>query len=340
MPTPDTPESPDVPDQFAATSSLERKAVALLTAVAVIMLGFVLYVMFARGVFEQTRQLVLLTDDSEGVMVGMDMTFSGFPIGRVQRIELADSGQVRIIMEVPQKDAKWLRTSSIFTLERGMVGDTRIRAFSGILTDPPLPAHAERELLRGDMAAEIPRLMASVRGLLDNLEGMTASESSLNTSLAHLKIVTARLTSRYGLLTGMLGSDLHAKKVISTLDNSNALLKNADQRLFGAGGVADDAQATLKSTQATLQSTQATLISSQAAIAQLTALLAETRGTLGRVDAVLLEAQAVGANARVASADLGPLRTEVEINLRKISQLTNDLNRKWPFARDTEIKLP
>jgi len=327
--------SPALPpkDPVPHMASLERKALVLLTTVALTIVGFVLYVMFARGVFEQTQQLVLTSDDSEGVIVGMDMTFSGFPIGRVRRIELADNGKVRIVMEVPQKDARWLRTSSIFTLERGMVGDTRIRAFSGILTDPPLPANAERALLRGDMTAEIPRVVASVRALLENLENMTAEQSSVNTSLAHLKTVTERLTSRYGMLTGVLGSEDNAKKLIATLDNSNTLLKNADQRVFGKGGVVDDTQATLKSTQATLSS-------SQAAIAQLTALLTDTRQTLTKVDAVLGEAQAVGANARTVSADLGILRTEVEANLRKISQLTDEINRKWPFARDTEIKLP
>ncbi|MBK9442928.1 MAG: MCE family protein [Comamonadaceae bacterium] len=327
--------SPALPpkDPVPHMASLERKALVLLTTVALTIVGFVLYVMFARGVFEQTQQLVLTSDDSEGVIVGMDMTFSGFPIGRVRRIELADDGKVRIVMEVPQKDARWLRTSSIFTLERGMVGDTRIRAFSGILTDPPLPANSERALLRGDMTAEIPRVVASVRALLENLENMTAEQSSVNTSLAHLKTVTERLTSRYGMLTGVLGSEDNAKKVIATLDNSNALLKNADQRVFGTGGVADDTQATLKITQATLSS-------SQAAIAQLTALLTDTRNTLTKVDAVLGEAQAVGANVRTVSADLGILRTEVEANLRRISQLTDEINRKWPFARDTEIKLP
>jgi len=327
--------SPALPpkDPVPHMASLERKALVLLTTVSLTIVGFVLYVMFARGVFEQTQQLVLTSDDSEGVIVGMDMTFSGFPVGRVQRIELAPDGKVRIVMEVPQKDARWLRSSSIFTLERGMVGDTRIRAFSGILTDPPLPANAERALLRGDMTAEIPRVVASVRALLENLENMTAEQSSVNTSLAHLKTVTERLTSRYGMLTGVLGSEDNAKKLIATLDNSNTLLKNADQRVFGKGGVVDDTQATLKSTQATLSS-------SQAAIAQLTALLTDTRQTLTKVDAVLGEAQAVGANARTVSADLGILRTEVEANLRKISQLTDEINRKWPFARDTEIKLP
>ena len=37
---------------------------------------------------------------------------------------------------------------------------------------------------------------------------------------------------------------------------------------------------------------------------------------------------------------LGALRTEVEASLRKVESLVNDINRRWPFARDTEVKLP
>src|SRR2546422_5231429 len=46
--------------------------------------------------------------------------------------------------------SKWLRASSIFTLERGIVGGARIRAFSGNLQDPPLPDDAERQVLRSE----------------------------------------------------------------------------------------------------------------------------------------------------------------------------------------------
>ncbi|MDO8889205.1 MAG: mammalian cell entry protein, partial [Hydrogenophaga sp.] len=45
-------------------------------------------------------------------------------------------------------------------------------------------------------------------------------------------------------------------------------------------------------------------------------------------------------NTREATTDLGVLRGEVESSLRKVDGLINDINRKWPFARDTEIKLP
>jgi phospholipid/cholesterol/gamma-HCH transport system substrate-binding protein len=313
------PQSQAPPPSPPAIAHIERKAVLLLVLVTTLVCSFLLYVMFARGLFESTQQLVLIADDSEGVIVGMDMTFSGFPIGRVRRIELAADGKARMVIDVPRKDAHWLRTSSIFTMERGMVGETHIRAFSGILTDPPLPADAERTVLRGDTNAEIPRIVASARSLLENLESMTGPESSLNTTLGHLKTVTERLDGRYGMLTGVLGSEDKAKKIIDALDRTNALLTKADQRVFGPNGVMDG---------------------TQAAVTQLNSVLADARASLQKVDAVLVEAQAVGANARVASADLGALRAEVEISLRKVTQLVDEVNRKWPFARDTEIKLP
>jgi phospholipid/cholesterol/gamma-HCH transport system substrate-binding protein len=55
---------------------------------------------------------------------------------------------------------------------------------------------------------------------------------------------------------------------------------------------------------------------------------------------VLAEAQAVGSNVRIASNDLGTLRAEVDASLRKVTQLVDEINRKWPFARNTELKLP
>lgn len=303
----------------AALPNVEFKAAVLLVLMAVLVCGFLLYVMYARGVFQSTQRLVLLSDDSEGVLVGMDLTFSGFPIGRVRRIELAADGKARMVLDVPREDAHWLRTSSIFTLERGLVGDTRLRAFSGVLTDPPLPPDSERTVLRGDTAAEIPRLVATARSLLQNLESMTATDSSLNASLANVQSATANLSGRYGLLGGALGSEDNAKKVLAVLDRVNALLAKTDQRVFSQRGVMDE---------------------TQAAVQQLNAVLGDARNSLKKVDAVLAEAQAVGANARTATTDLGALRAEVDASLRKVTSLVDEINRKWPFARDTELKLP
>jgi phospholipid/cholesterol/gamma-HCH transport system substrate-binding protein len=299
---------------------VEAKAVALLLLMAALVVGFVLYVMYARGVFEPTQRLILVAEDSEGVIPGMDMSFAGFPIGRVQKVELDAEGKVNILVDVPKKDVRWLRVSSVFTVERSIVGETRIRAYSGILTDPPLPPGARRTVLRGDAAAEIPRLMATARTLLENLETMTRDGSPINDSLTNIRTVTGTLGGKYGLLGGALGGDEQARKLMQTLDNVNKILSSADQRLFAKGGVVDD---------------------TQAAVVQLRGVLEDARGSLKKVDAVLVEAQAVGANARVATQDLGSLRGEVDASLRKVNRLVDEVNRKWPFKpKTTEVKLP
>ena len=125
--------------------------VGLLLGLTLVVAGaFVLYVLFARGVFEATQRLTLIADNAEGVSVGMDLTFSGFPIGRVNRIALGEDGRAHIEIRVPLKDAHWLKASSIFTLERGIVGGARIRAFTGNPKDAPLADGAERPVLSGD----------------------------------------------------------------------------------------------------------------------------------------------------------------------------------------------
>jgi phospholipid/cholesterol/gamma-HCH transport system substrate-binding protein len=308
---------------------LELKAAMLLLFTLALIVGSGLYLLYARGAFEPTQTLVLTADDSEGVVVGMDMTFSGFPIGRVRRIELAETGNARIVVDVAQKDAHWLRESSVFTLVRGVVGGTNIRAYSGILTDPPLPAGAVRPVLRGDATAEIPQLMASARELLGNLNALTAQDAALGSSLANVQALTQRLNGPGGALGVLMGNEADARKIITTLERTNTLLarldglaKQADRQVFGENGK------------------DALVPDLRASVGQLNALLAETRNSLKKVDAVLVEAQAIGANTREATTDLGALRAEVESNLRKVESLVNEIQRKWPFARDTEIRLP
>lgn len=326
------------PSPSAAEAALERRAGALLVLLALLLLASALYVLYARGSFEPTQRLVLLAQDSEGVSVGMDMTFSGFPIGRVRRIELDADGNVRILVDVPRKDAHWLRSSSVFTMSRGLVGGTAIKAYSGVLSDPPLPDGAERTVLAGDATAEIPQLMSSARELLENLGRLTAPDAALAATLENLQRSSGRLeelmdktTGRQGAIGALLGEDApqvaaalaRTQRLLERLDalaaRTDGVIARAEDRLLGEHGLAADVQV---------------------AVRRIDALLAEARTSLQKVDAVLQDAQAVAAQARVASADLGALRAEIDASLRKVEQLVNDLNRRWPFKREPELKLP
>jgi phospholipid/cholesterol/gamma-HCH transport system substrate-binding protein len=298
---------------------VEAKAVILLVVIGALIVAFFLYVMYARGVFQPTQQLVLVADDSEGVIPGMDMTFAGFPIGRVRQVDLGKDGKVNIMVDIPRDDAKWIRTTSVFTLESSVVGQTRLRAYTGILTDPPLPNNAQRPVLRGDAAAEIPRLLSTARTLLENLENMTRADSAIGNTLTNVEKFSGRLSGRYGVLGTALGGDEEARKLLQTLQRVDTILAKTDQRVFGKKGVMDD---------------------TQAAIGELNGMLKDARVTLQKVDGVLAEAQAVGANAKLATQDLGRLRGEVDASLRKVNRLVDEINRKWPFKRNEEIKLP
>ena len=316
---PDT-ASPHVPDH------LEFRAVLLLSFMLALIVAAALYVMYARGLFESTQKLVLISEDSEGVVVGMNLTFSGFPIGRVRRIELADDGKARIVVDVASKDAHWLRQSSVFTVVRGLVGGTNIRAYTGILTDKPLEDGAVRTVLQGDAGAEVPKLIAAAKDLLENVSTLVSKQGALGASFGNLQTLTAKINGPGGALTVLLGGEAEAKKLISALDRTNALLvkvdgmaAKADTQVFGDKGVLPETRAT---------------------VVQLNALLGDARTSLKKVDAVLIEAQAIGANVKDGTNDLGVLRGEVESSLRKVDGLVNEINRKWPFARDTEVKLP
>ncbi len=343
------PEKSDIPDvQGKPESSAARMAdvasgllprnlgvkVGILIAFTVMVIGsFVVYVLYSRGVFEQTQRLALIADNAEGIGVGTDLTFAGFPIGRVRRITLRDDGKVRISVRVAVSDAKWLRESSVFVIDVPLVGAAKLRAFTANLQDAPLPDRAERPVLRGDTAEEIPRLVATMRSVLENLDQLTSSGAGLQQSINNVRVLTERMAGKYGALGGALGSDDNARKVIALIDRANTLLGSlngvalkmdtvlvkADRNVLSPGGLVDE---------------------TQKAVTQANAILGDVRASLKRVDAILADAETISGNAKVASADLGALRAEVEASLRKIAGLIDEINRKWPFERDTKIKLP
>jgi len=169
--------------------------------------------------------------------------------------------------------------------------------------------------------------------VLENIDQMTESGSSLQESLKNTRSVTERMAGKYGVLGGLVGGEDNAKRVLQSIDRANALLASlggvslkldavlskTDQQVLGPGGVVDE---------------------TQKAVVQANVILGQVRESLKQVDAVLANAQATSSNVKAATTDLAALRAEVEASLRKVASLIDEINRKWPFERDTRIKLP
>lgn len=293
-------------------SRVATKAKLLLLALLLLIFGSGAYLLYARGTFESTQQLILLANDSEGVSVGMDLTFSGFPVGRVRHIGMADDGLVRIRVDIPEKEAHWLRVSSIFTMERNLLGATRLRAYTGIYTDPLLPDGAERVVLQGDAMAEIPQVVSTVRDLLDNIKRLTDERSAL----------TSTLESAQVLMAGLAGRDDGAddSPVVSLLNETNLLL----QRVEGLVSQADDRL----------------FAPDHSVMSEFQGLLADTRRSMVHVDAILQEAQGIAANTRSATDDLDVLRAQMESSLHTVESMVQTLQQQWPFRSQPQLELP
>lgn len=312
---------------------LRLKVGLLVAVIPLIVIGLAVYALVSRGVFEASRRVVLVAADAEGVSVGMPVMFSGFPIGNVAGMDLTEDGRVRIELQIREKDARWLRSSTQFTLDKQLLGSAKIRVVSPRMQDPPLAPDARRELTTRDAAADFPQLIAKANRILEDFDALVRPDSNLARGLADLKIVTERLSGEYGVLEGITGSKARARRFAEALakvedvvssanratDRLESLLAKSDEKIFGEGGLTQDAQGSIR---------------------ELHALLADAREGLKKADAVLASAQSTADGVNEAAGDLASLRAEVDDSLRKLNSLLTEINRKWPFARDSKIKLP
>jgi len=301
--------------------------VGLFAAASLLLAGvFMVYLLHARGFFEKTFHLQLAAASADGVAPGVPVVFSGIEIGSVTTLGLNENGGIIIHAEFLGRNAKWLKENSTFTLDKPIVGGAKIRVDSPDLKAPALPDNATMLLLTSDISKEIPALVERVKAILANVEHLTRKDGELNATLANAKTVTGRMTGEYGMLEGVLGSPEKARALTDSLDKTRALITKldsmaakADQWLFAEKGVAAQTRESL---------------------AQIRLLLNDAQSSLKKADAMMANAVEISANVKDGTQDLAQLRAEIDDAVRKANDLVNEINKKWPFARTPEVKLP
>ena len=288
--------------------------------------AFLVYLLYARGYFEHTYRLQLAAASADGVAPGVPLVFSGIVIGSVTSLGLNDGGGIVIQLELPARQAKWLKQDSVYTLDKPLLGSPKISVDSGNLSGPDLPENSTMLLLTPDINKEIPVLIGQVKAILANVEHLTRKDGEVNSTLANLKTVTGRMTGEYGMLESVLGSPEKARAVTDSLDQTRALIAKldglagkTDQWLYAQNGVAD---------------------STREALAQVRLMLNDAQSSLKKADALMTNAVEISADVKAGTQDIAALRAEIDDAVRKANALINEINNKWPFARDPEVKLP
>lgn len=308
--------------------------VGLFAAASLLLAGaFLVYLLHARGFFEDTFHLQLAAASADGVAPGVPIVFSGIEIGRVTTLGLNEEGGIVIRAEFMERNAKWLKENSIFTLDKPIVGGARIRVESPDLNAPALPDNATVLLLTSDISKEIPALVERVKAILDNVEHLTRKDGEINATLANVKTVTGRMTGEYGMLESILGSPEKARAVTDSLDKTRALIGKLDGLVLKVDGMAGKADQWLFAPDGVADQTNASL-------AQIRLMLNDAQSSLKKADALMTNAVEISADVKEGTQDIAALRNEIDDAVRKANALVNEINKMWPFARDPEVKLP
>lgn len=308
--------------------------VGLFAAASLLLAGaFIVYLLHARGFFEDTFHLQLAAASADGIAPGVPIVFSGIEIGRVTTLGLNDNGGIVIRAEFLGRNAKWLKENSTFTLDKPFVGGARIRVDSPDLNAPPLPDNATMLLLTSDISKEIPALVERVKAILANVEHLTRKDGEINATLANVKTVTGRMTGEYGMLEGVLGSPEKARALTDSLDKTRALIAKLDGLALKMDGMAAKTDQWLFAENGVAEHTRESL-------AQVRLMLNDAQSSLKKADALMANAVEISADVKEGTQDIAKLRAEIDDAVRKANALVNEINKKWPFARDPEVKLP
>lgn len=313
-------------------TSIQFKTGLFLVIFSILSATAFLYLLYSRGTFESESHFTLISADATGVGAGTPIVYRGIAVGRVTAVSLNDLGLALVAITVPEREHRWLRTTSEFTLDTPLVGAAVIRLDTSSLDDPQLANGASVPLILNP-PLDVPGLVTKVNGILDqlgevskNVAYITRKNGEIDTALVNVKTITTQMSGKYGVAQGLLGSEQNAQVLMDALNNTRKLTANLDalsQKMdhwaFSQGGVADKADQSL---------------------AQIQAMLGDLRISLKKLDAILVNVNGLSANLKDGTDDLGQLRGQVDEAVSKASQLITKINRILPSSKPGEVKLP
>ncbi|SFA71444.1 phospholipid/cholesterol/gamma-HCH transport system substrate-binding protein [Collimonas sp. OK607] len=161
-------------------------ALLLLVLLAALVCGFLLYVLCAGWVFLLRLLVLLMWSFWVGLLVGMGLLLSGFPLLGLPCLCVALGGTSLLLISVLREDATWLCAPVVFLLCWGLVVVMRVFSFRVVVGDALLPAASDRALVCVDLSVCLAGLVASARGLLIVMAAVPWVSSRVRTRLLQM----------------------------------------------------------------------------------------------------------------------------------------------------------
>ncbi|MDD5711168.1 MAG: MlaD family protein [Smithellaceae bacterium] len=294
-------------------NKIELKVGIFIVVTTILIATSIGFVAYKKGVFAEIYTYTLSSKSGDGLTEGMPVVFSGFKIGQVHSLELSDNSNVLIKIKIPKKHVKWLRTKSTFIVEKPVIGSPRIVIATTDLSSPQLPTQGVYEV---GMADDINETVKKVQPIIAAVNEITANVSKITGTLADKKSILEMAVSDKESVASVHGAlkkteDI-SKQVDTLLKRVDTMAQKTDDSLYGKDGL----------------------------MVSVSGILKDLLVKLEKLDVTLDNVNKISSDATGATKDIQVLRSEIDATVSSIGKVVNEIDKKIPFKKEPEIKLP
>lgn len=311
-------------------SSASFKVGLFLLLSVLMIIGSVVFILIRKQVFANHVYFTLSSATGEGISEGMPLLFSGFEIGKVEKFELDDKGTVIVLIKVPDEYAGRINKSSVFTLERPLIGSSRFIVTTPNLTETPADTGYvfDTQMVDGinELIKRLQPMVEKIDEIATNLKTLTDENSHLNKTFIHFEKVAGELAQKHGLIEMMAGDKAAAaqfresvahlnnslREIETLIGNANKTLLKADEKLLGDGGT----------------------------LSKINAIVDDVNKKMIELDALVESLVKTGENIQVGTKDMDVLRKDLDAIINSVNLMVQDIRKVLPATKQSNVELP
>jgi len=285
---------------------VELKVGVFVVMTTLLIITSVLYIAYSKGFFSKEYAFTLSSKSGEDLTEGMPVNFSGFKIGRIEKLELSDQGLVLVKIRIPEQHVKWIKASSIFSINKPLIGSSKLIATTPNLNSPALSPEIIPEIVRID---NIDETIKRVQPTLEKVDKVVSNIERITANLAKKNSVVEMVVGDPESARAIHESIKTTKDILAKVDT---LLAKTDDQVYGSDGV----------------------------LLLVRKILKDLILKLDKMNTTLDNVTKMSSDAADSTKDLKLLRAEIDSTVNAIGNLVNEIDKKIPFKKEPEIKLP
>jgi phospholipid/cholesterol/gamma-HCH transport system substrate-binding protein len=323
--------------------NLEFKVGLFILAAIFIIIATGVLVGINKKVFTKKIHVFVKAPSGDGIKKGMPVLFSGFQIARVDSVDLKDTGEVIMKINIPEDYVKWVREDSVAKLvAQNFIGSSSV-VFEGGTGQQVKDGYEfllKKDKGLDEIIEKAKPVMDDLKIIVENIRVITDrvadEKGSFNTFMKGLESLGSDLVNKEGSLGYLLRSDYLKNETVKLLDNVYNLQLKIDK-------IADNTIKTTNSVNRKIDEVDVNGINTLVGVSK--KLIENINNSVSEIDPILANVNKITSDIGEATDNISKIRNEADYILSNTNDLILNLKGKWPFDSKNEeevrkLKLP